>query len=226
MTFIVRLFALALSLVLVSACTDGTPIASSFEQETVDLASTAQPAHTPGSPGVLVTNSRLIEQFGGSDFDLNNARYTRYYLSDQADSQPDAIVVLIPGFEGGASTFAVLAESLARRAKQISMVFETWAIDRRSNQLEDTAGLELAERDQDPAIGLDFLFGEELGLEMHETLASELNRRAIFHIGALTRHRCRRRGCKEHRAQCQCVSRRPLCGHRLHRALRGDGLQS
>jgi pimeloyl-ACP methyl ester carboxylesterase len=123
----------------------------------------------------------LIEQFGGSDFDLNNARYTRYYLSDQADSQPDAIVVLVPGFEGGASTFAVLAESLARRAKEISMVFETWAIDRRSNQLEDTAGLDLAERDQDPAIGLDFLFGEELGLEMHETLASELNRRAIFH---------------------------------------------
>ncbi len=178
MTFIVRLFALALSLVLVSACTDD---ASSFEQETVDLASTAQPAHTPGSPGVLVTNPRLIEQFGGSDFDLNNARYTRYYLSDQADSQPDAIVVLVPGFEGGASTFAVLAESLARRAKETSMVFETWAIDRRSNQLEDTAGLDLAEREQDPAIGLDFLFGEELGLEMHETLASELNRRAIFH---------------------------------------------
>jgi pimeloyl-ACP methyl ester carboxylesterase len=61
------------------------------------------------------------------------------------------------------------------------MVFETWAIDRRSNQLEDTAGLDLAEREQDPAIGLDFLFGEELGLEMHETLASELNRRAIFY---------------------------------------------
>jgi pimeloyl-ACP methyl ester carboxylesterase len=195
MTSIVRLFALSLSLVLVSACTDdeagsgnggsggtaGTPGASSFEQETVDLPSSAQPAHTPGSPGVVVTNTRLIELFGGSDFNLNNARYTRYYLSDQADRQPDAIVVLVPGFEGGASTFAVLAESLARRAKDASMVVETWAIDRRSNQLEDTAGLDLSEREQDPAIGLDFLFGQELGLELNETLASELNRRAIFH---------------------------------------------
>jgi pimeloyl-ACP methyl ester carboxylesterase len=195
MTSIVRLFALSLSLVLVSACTDGeagsgnggsggaggAPAASSFEQETVDLPSAAQPAHTPGSPGVIVTNPRLIEQFGGSEFNLNNARYTRYYLSDQADRQPDAIVVLVPGFEGGASTFAALAESLARRAKEVSMVVETWAIDRRSNQLEDTAGLDIAERDQDPAIGLDFLFGEELGLEMHETLKSELNRRAFFY---------------------------------------------
>jgi len=180
MTSIVRLFALSLSLVLVSACTDGEA-ASSIEQETVDLPSAAQPAHTPGSPGVVVTNPRLIEQFGGSEFNLNNARYTRYYLSDQADRQPDAIVVLVPGFEGGASTFAALAESLARRAKEVSMVVETWAIDRRSNQLEDTAGLDIAERDQDPAIGLDFLFGEELGLEMHETLKSELNRRAFFY---------------------------------------------
>ena len=129
-----------------------------------------------------MTNLKLIEQFGSADFDLNNGRYTRYYLSDQADSQPDAILVLVPGFEGGASTFAVLAESLMRRAKgEASMVVEVWAVDRRSNQLEDTAGLDLAEQEQDPSLGLDFLFGEELGLEMHPTLASELNRRAIFY---------------------------------------------
>ena len=188
MIALIRFFGLSLSLVLAFGCTDGgsagaggTSGASSFEQETVDLPSTARPAHTPGTPGVVVTNPLLIEQFGGSEFNLNNARYTRYYLSDQAGSEPDAILVLVPGFEGGASTFAVLAESLARRAKEMSMVVETWAVDRRSNQLEDTAGLELAERDQDPALGLDFLFGDELGLEMHETLESELNRRAIFY---------------------------------------------
>ena len=154
---------------------------STFEQETVDLPSAAQPAHTPGTQGVVVTNASLIEMFEGNDFDLNNARYTRYYLSDQADLQPDAIVVLVPGFEGGASTFAALAEGLARRAKDASLVVETWAVDRRSNQLEDTVGLDIAEREQDPSIGLDFLFGEELGLELDDTLASELGRRAIFY---------------------------------------------
>ncbi len=196
MISIIRLVAAcSLSLLLVSACTDdeatagsggnggtgGMPDTSSFEQETVNVPSAAKPAHTPGSPGVVVTNPRLIEMFGGSDFDLNNGRYTRYYLSDQADSQPDAIVVLVPGFEGGASTFAALAESLARRGKEASLVVETWAVDRRSNQLEDTGGLDLSEREQDPAIGLDFLFGEDLGLQMGETLMSELNRRAIFY---------------------------------------------
>ncbi|MGB8330072.1 MAG: hypothetical protein WCE62_08075 [Polyangiales bacterium] len=160
----------------------GEPLMASLLLETVDVPSDAKPAHTPGTPGVTVTNPRLIEQFGSADFDLNNARYTRYHLSDQADSQPDAILVLVPGFEGGASTFAVLAESLMRRAQdEASMIVEVWAVDRRSNQLEDTVGLDLAEQEQDPSIGLDFLFGDELGLEMNETLASELNRRAVFY---------------------------------------------
>ena len=151
---------------------------SLLQLETVDLPSAAKPAHTPGSPGVLVTNPKLIAMFGSADFDINNGRYTRYHLSDQAESQPDAIVVLVPGFQGGASTFAVLAESLMRRAKaESSMVVEVWAVDRRSNQLEDTVGLDLAEQEQDPSLGLDFLFGDELGLE----LDSRLDRRAIFY---------------------------------------------
>ena len=160
----------------------GAPMTSSFELETVDLPSDAKPAHTPGSPGVTVTNPKLITQFGSADFDLNEARYTRYYLSDQADTQPDAILVLVPGFEGGAATFAVLAEELLRRAKdEASTVVEVWAIDRRSNQLEDTVGLDLAEQEEDPLLGLDFLFGDQLDLEMHPTLASELDRRAVFY---------------------------------------------
>ena len=154
---------------------------STFEQETVDVPSAAQPAQTPGTDGVTVTNPRLIEMFGGDDFSLNNARYTRYYLSDQADAQPDAIVVLVPGFQGGASTFAPLAEGLARRAKEASLVVETWAVDRRSNQLEDLAGLDLSERQQDPRIALNFLFGEELGLPLDGALGDEVGRRAIFY---------------------------------------------
>jgi pimeloyl-ACP methyl ester carboxylesterase len=160
----------------------GSGGASSFQLETVDLPSDAKPAHTPGTPGVTVTNPKLIEQFGNPDFNLNKARYTRYHLSDQANAQPDAIVVLVPGFEGGAATFAALAEGLIRRAKgEAAVVVEVWAVDRRSNQLEDTVGLDLAEQEQDPLLGLDFLFGEELGLDMHPALASQINRRAIFY---------------------------------------------
>ena len=179
--------ALAVPLLLLSACgsdakggggSGGEPAASLLQLQTVDLPSDAKPEHTPGSPGVSVANPKLIEMFGSADFDLNNARYTRYHLSDQAESQPDAIVVLVPGFEGGAATFAVLAESLIRRAKaESSMVVEVWAVDRRSNQVEDTVGLDLAEQEQDPSLGLDFLFGDDLELE----LDPRLDRRAIFY---------------------------------------------
>ena len=151
-------------------------------QDTVDLPSAARPAHTPGSPGVVVDNPKLITQFGSAEVDLNKARYTRYYLSDQSGRQPDAILVLVPGFEGGASNFYVLAEQLMRLAQaENSLTLEIWAVDRRSNQLEDLVGLEISEDLEDPFVGLDFLFGEELGLVLSQPLVDGPNRRVVFY---------------------------------------------
>ena len=82
---------------------------------TIDIPSSAQPPDTPGSPGVDVTNPKLLEQFG-ADLDLNNARYTRFELDDSG-AQPDAILILVPGFEGGANNFRILAQNLLQRAK-------------------------------------------------------------------------------------------------------------
>ena len=156
-----------------------------LEQETVDLPSAARPAHTPGSPGVVVSNPGLLKQFGSANIDLNRARYTRYFLSDQSDIQPDAIVVLVPGFMGGASNLARLADNLMRRARSdSSLTLEIWAVDRRSNQLEDTVGLDLAEELEDPQLGLNFLFGEELGLPLGDELSNGPNRRAVYYNNA------------------------------------------
>ena len=156
------------------------PAPVTLEQETRLIPSDAKPENTPGSPGVVVSNPKLLAQFGEQGPDLNHGVYTRYHLSDAAELQPDAIVVLVPGFEGGASNFAVLAEQLMRRSRdETAMVVEVWAMDRRSEQLEDRAGLELAEQDKDAQLGLDFLFGEELGLELDPRLADTINRRLI-----------------------------------------------
>jgi pimeloyl-ACP methyl ester carboxylesterase len=188
----------ALSLALLVACDNNSPgdnstpegpetpipepVPVTLEQETIDLPSTAQPANTPGSPGVVVDNPKLLTQFGGADFSLNNTRYTRYFLSDQADAQPDAILVLVPGFISGAALFSRLADILLRRAKaENSLLLEVWAVDRRANQLEDTVGLELAVDLGDPDVGLDFLFGEELGLPLSEPLVDGPNRRVVFY---------------------------------------------
>ena len=154
-------------------------------QKTVDVPSAARPAHTPGSPGVVVDNPSLLTQFGGPDIDLNKGRYTRYSLSGLEDQQPDAILVLVPGFEGGASNFLVFADNLLRRAREEnSLTLEVWAVDRRSNQLEDTVGLDLAEDLEDIDVGLNYLFGDDLGLELSQPLVDGPNRRAIFYNNA------------------------------------------
>jgi pimeloyl-ACP methyl ester carboxylesterase len=149
-------------------------------QETVEIPSQAEPAQTPGSPGVVVTNPKLLAQFGGGSFSLNRARYTRHALAGPPQ-QPEAILVLVPGFEGGAGDFKILAANVITRAHAQGHVLEVWAFDRRSNQLEDGVGLDIAEEFASPAIGLDWLYGGELGLMLHPVLASGPNRRAVFY---------------------------------------------
>ena len=155
------------------------PAAPAIAFATTDLASPAAPADTPGSPGVVVSNAKLLAQFG-ADADLNFARYTRFHFDD-GGPRPDAILVLVPGFEGGANTFKILAENLIRRARRdAQLIVEVWAYDRRSNQLEDTAGLDVAEKLTDAQVALDWLYGGELGLPLSPALAS-LGRRAVFY---------------------------------------------
>jgi len=156
------------------------PCRNEVLQQTVDIPSAAQPANTPGSPGVVVTNPKLLTQFGGGSFSLNNARYTRYYLAGPS-AQPDAILILVPGFEGGAGDMKILAENLIARASAASFRLEVWGVDRRSNQLEDLPGLDLAEEFADPLVGLDWLYGGELGLGLHPLLVAGPNRRAVFY---------------------------------------------
>ncbi|MEM9254296.1 MAG: hypothetical protein AAGA91_02550 [Pseudomonadota bacterium] len=190
-------YALALAVCFLWACSDGSDSGDDSNgdsngdsggseivelvQMTFDIPSTAQPLRTPGSEGVTVANDKLLSQFGTAP-DLNRARYTRYQLSNRVDAQPDAILVLVPGFEGGASNFQILADNLLRKASaESNLALEVWAIDRRSNQLEDTVGLDIAEDLNDPQIGLDFLFGEQLGLTLDPALEDGPNRRAIFY---------------------------------------------
>ncbi len=143
---------------------------------TIDIPSAAQPPNSPGSPGVVVTNPKLLAQFG-STFSLNNARYTRFQLDDSG-ARPDAILILVPGFLGGAGDFRVLAQELLRRAMaDHDLRLEVWAFDRRTNQLEDTLGLDLAEEQHDPLLAQDWLFGAELSLP----LDVRLTRRAEFY---------------------------------------------
>lgn len=68
------------------------------------------------------------------------------YRVDTGTSAPRparAIVVLMPGFLGGAGSFDSLARGIVRRSTATD-AYEAWAIDRRSNLMEDRAGIEAA----------------------------------------------------------------------------------
>jgi pimeloyl-ACP methyl ester carboxylesterase len=149
--------------------------------ETLEIPSGAEPAETPGSSGVDANDyPNLVTQFGTETFSLNNATYTRFYYQPDGQ-QPDAILVLVPGFEGGANSFKILAENLVSRAAENGTRLELWAFDRRGQQIEDLEGQDIAEQARDPEILLDWYYGAELGLTLSPELASGPNRRAFFH---------------------------------------------
>ncbi|MFN3581427.1 MAG: hypothetical protein ACK4VV_13265 [Pseudomonas sp.] len=163
---------------MVEACTASAGAVQVEEMcfQTFTVPSAAQAAMTPGTPGVVVTNDKLLTHLGAAA-DLNQARYTRYFLGNQAEQVPDAILVAVPGTLGGAHNYFPLAQNLMLRAQAAGLVVELWGFDRRSVLLQDTAGLDIAEAEQDPLIALDYLYGGELDLD----LSPELDRRAVFY---------------------------------------------
>ncbi|MET0335172.1 MAG: hypothetical protein ABW190_12940 [Rhizobacter sp.] len=150
--------------------------------ETHTLASAAHPAGTPGSPGATVAaGSKIATQFGTTSVDLNNVRYTRYQASTRWNRQPDAVLIAVPGTLAGSHSYLVLAENLIQRMwTDHALVVELWGVDRRSMQLQDMAGLNVAERARDASVALNWLYGDELGLPLSPQLAT-LNRRAVFY---------------------------------------------
>ena len=81
---------------------------------------------TPPAPGPAELNHVTVHQFGP-------ARAKR-------------VLVLLPGTFGGAGNFTLIAHALVKRTEGL----QVWAIDRRTNALEDTAVFARAERGEIP----------------------------------------------------------------------------
>lgn len=149
--------------------------------ERVTVANDVEPAETPGTPGVVPTNPKLLEQFGGSSFDLNQSAYTRWRASGP-EVQPDAIMVVIAGFGSDANNFLLMAEDLIPKIYASDGIrLELWGYHRRSNPLEDREGAVLAIQAGDARAALDWYFGTELNLTLDPILAAGPNRRANFY---------------------------------------------
>jgi pimeloyl-ACP methyl ester carboxylesterase len=150
-------------------------------EETITVPNSVEPAETPGSPAVLVTNPKLITQFGGTGFSLNNSTYTRWRLNGPVQT-PDAILIVVAGFGAGANNFRVMVENLIQRVRDDhGLILEVWGFHRRSDQLEDRAGATLATASGNAQVALDWYYGAQLGLTLHPDLVAGPNRRAVFY---------------------------------------------
>jgi hypothetical protein len=90
--------------------------------------------------------------------ELNQARVVRYFTADEPSPAPRAIVIAMPGFLGGGPSFDGIARSVVRRCTEDGFPVEFWAIDRRSNGLEDLTGMNAAEREGDAEIAWGYYF--------------------------------------------------------------------
>jgi hypothetical protein len=84
--------------------------------------------------------------------------YLRYRSAHgpRRPARADAVFVIIPGFLGGAGSFDQIARNTVRDAAQRGMHVEFWALDRRSNCLEDDRGVRAAARSRNPEVGYDY----------------------------------------------------------------------
>lgn len=97
----------------------------------------------PATPAPLDRIAVVWHWFGGMD----------------PPQDPRAILILVPGFLGGAEDFRYVGERLVTRLPWL----QVWAVDRRNNLLENRCGMELAQRASSaPLAASYYLMGRDL----------------------------------------------------------------
>ena len=84
--------------------------------------------------------------------------YLRFRHADgpRKAARADAVVSLMPGYLGGAANFDQVARNAIRTAAQKGKTIEVWAIDRRSNCLEDDTGVNAGRRAGAASVAWDY----------------------------------------------------------------------
>lgn len=91
--------------------------------------------------------------------ELDRIHVLRFHATSGA--APHAVVVAMPGFLGGAASFEGLARELVASSITAGTPIEVWAIDRRSNLLEDLRGADTAEVTSMPDVARNYYFGHD-----------------------------------------------------------------
>jgi len=87
---------------------------------------------------------------------LDRIAFMRHWFGGpRPGPSPRAVLILVPGFFGGAEDFRYVGERLVRRLPWL----QVWAVDRRNNLLENRCGMEAAESLGNPLAAFAYYFG-------------------------------------------------------------------
>jgi hypothetical protein len=73
----------------------------------------------------------------------------------------DAVMVTMPGILAGSASLEITGRNAVRAAARLGRSIEFWALDRRSNCMEDHWGLEQARAAGDPQVAFDYYFSRK-----------------------------------------------------------------
>ncbi len=118
----------------------------------------------------MVFPSPAPQDNGAPPEECNSIRFVRY-RPETPDGQPkavNAVLVLLPGYMGGANEFEYMGRQLVSMAEaEGEGSVEVWAMDRRANCLEDLTGVNAAEEAgelPDPTVAVDYYYsGSSIG---------------------------------------------------------------
>ena len=87
--------------------------------------------------------------------------YTRWRNAKgpKRSTKAHSVIVLMPGFLGGATSFDIVARNTIRAAARRKRNVEVWGLDRRANCLEDLHGVHAAQRAKSIQPAFDYYYG-------------------------------------------------------------------
>lgn len=131
----------------------------------------APAAVEPITPAVIVEEELIYSPYPTDNgeipaglvlgWDCDYIRFTRYRPATVGTPEEvEAVLVLIPGYMAGANSFDYIGRQLVSMAEADPAVgsLEVWAVDRRTNCLEDLSGMNAAEAAGDPGIAVDYYY--------------------------------------------------------------------
>jgi hypothetical protein len=156
---------LILPLAAAAAAAALTPVATTAAPKPGDVVEKRVRSDAPGTKRVRESLVRVFDPLPAEAGEHPVACDWLEYLRFRHRNGPrearhaDAVIVIIPGFLGGAASFDQLARNTVRRAAARGRMIEYWALDRRANCLEDDTGIRAAARAGDATIAWDYYWG-------------------------------------------------------------------